>query len=134
VPRRYLVHIAPFWVLALILGSLLPGPAKHVLGISTRYSLARGGQIRWQHHLAHFLSFGSTTGLLLLIARTRSQDGIVLLGMLILGLSLEYTQHVLYETEGMEWWDVRDDSYADVVVYLAGQWRPLKAALVRDPE
>jgi hypothetical protein len=58
---------------------------------------------------------------------------LVLLGMLLLGLSLEYAQYVLFETESMEWWDVRDDSYAAVAVYLAGQWRPWRAALVRDP-
>ena len=132
-PRRYLVHIAPFWVLALILGSLLPGHTKHLLGVSTPYSAARHGRVHWQHRLAHFLSFGSTTGLLLLLTRTRSQDVLVLLGMLLLGLSLEYVQHVLFETEGLEWWDVRDDSYAEVVVYLAGQWRPWRFALVRDP-
>ena len=130
--RRLLVRIAPFWLLVLIIGSLLPGNVKSSIGTSTRYSEAIRGSVSMTHRLTHFGSFGSTALLLLLITRRRGQQAAVLVGTLALSFSIEYAQHLLYE-QGIEWWDIRDDFYADVTAYIAGQSRALKAALVRDP-
>jgi hypothetical protein len=131
-PRRFLVRIAPFWLLGLIVGSLLPGNAKTRMAPWARYSHLNRGRISLKHRLAHFASFGSTTLLLLLITRKPGQGWAVLLATVGLGFCIEYAQHIVYGTR-IEWWDIRDDCYGNVAAYILAQSKAVRAALVRDP-
>jgi hypothetical protein len=132
-PRTHLIRIAPLWVLCLIAGSVLPGPAKAVLGTSAHLVMVNGdpqqATIQFRHRVYHFFSFGSTAFLLLLIARTRTQRLCVCLATIALGLAIEYAQHWISQAP-VEWWDVRDDAYAVFAVWLLGQWPALRHALV----
>jgi hypothetical protein len=94
-------RIAQAWLLLLIVGSLQP---------------SRPGAVLAHHRGLHFLSFGGVALLLLLLARTRYQEIRAVLGVCLLGLSLEYMQHLLYRNP-MEWWDVRDDTLAVLAAF-----------------
>ena len=77
------------------------------------------------HREIHWLAFAVATFLLLLLCRNRRQEIESAIGVFVLGLSLEYLQHLIYRNP-MEWWDVRDDSFAIFAAFalLAG-WRVL---------
>jgi hypothetical protein len=93
VPSTVLIRrIAQAWLLLLVIGSLQP---------------ARPGPVHAMHREIHFLAFGGTAFLLLLVTRSRREEMGVVLGGCLLGLSLEYLQHLFYHNV-MEWWDVRD--------------------------
>ena len=83
-----------------------------------------------EHRVVHFVEFG-VAGLLLsvlgdnLAPRVRS-----LIGIVILGLMIEYAQHASGRSP-MEWWDVRDDTYAACLGCLLGGWRLVRLGLLR---
>jgi hypothetical protein len=89
-------RIAQAWLLLLVIGSLQP---------------ARPGPVHAMHREIHFLAFGGAAFLLLLVTRNRREEIGVVAGACLLGLSLEYLQHLFYGNV-MEWWDVRDDTIA----------------------
>lgn len=109
--RSLLVRIAPFWIAAVVAGSLLPG-IKDVFGTSLARSVPR-------HRFYHFLAFGSTALLLFLIGRTALQRLRGPVAAVALGLVLEYAQHRIFGSR-MEWWDLRDDAYAAAAAWLVG--------------
>jgi hypothetical protein len=88
--------IAQAWLLLMIVGSLQP---------------ARPGPVVATHRGIHFLAFGGAAFLLMLLSRNLRQEIRVVVGVCLLGLSLEYLQHLIYHNL-MEWWDVRDDALA----------------------
>ena len=90
---RIILRITQVWLLLLIVGSLQP---------------ARLGQGVALHRGIHWLAFAGTAFLLLLLSRNRRQEIRSIIAACLLGLSLEYLQHIIYR-KPMEWWDVRDD-------------------------
>jgi hypothetical protein len=113
--RPILLRLAQAWILALIAGSLQP---------------ARPAPVRGLHSAIHWLAFAGTTSLLLLLCRNRREEIRAVAATCLMGLSLEYLQHVIYRN-AMEWRDVRDDTLAVLAAltlyHLAGV---CKAALL----
>ena len=95
-------YMAQAWILMLVVGSLQP---------------ARPGPVVAAHRALHFLVFSVATLLLLLASRTRRQKLQSAGFTLLLGLTLEWLQHLIYHNE-MEWHDVRDDALATLLVLL----------------
>ena len=93
------------WVVTLIIGSLSPDDVKDSIGTHS------------YHRLFHFVSFGATAVLFLLISRTRRQEYIAAGGVFALGLTLEALQHFIFGSD-FEWWDVRDD-FIGILIALA---------------
>jgi hypothetical protein len=131
---RVLRPITCAWLLLVIIGSLQPNRLLEVVG------LARRGRLRVVigsvepppprvaagprqpagtgpvvdvdlHRQIHWLAFGGAALLLLLPARNRRREICAVLAAFLLGLSLEYLQHLIYRNP-MEWYDVRDDGLA----------------------
>jgi hypothetical protein len=98
---RILLRITQAWLLLLIVGSLQP---------------ARPGAVVSVHREIHWLGFACPTFFLLLLSRNRRQEIRILIGVFLLGLSLEYLQHLFYRNP-MEWWDVRDDAFAILAAF-----------------
>jgi hypothetical protein len=118
--RIFLIRAAQLWVLALVIGSFLPGGAKTALGTHS------------QHRLYHVLAFGSTAYLLTLIARDARQRVYALVFVIALGMLIEYSQHYIFCCR-FEWWDFRDDVFGVMAAALLSQWCALRHKLVRRP-
>jgi ABC-type Fe3+-siderophore transport system permease subunit len=117
-PRTILIRITPAWVACVVFYSLFPWrPKLAVAGIT--------------HEIGHFLVFGSTTYLLLLIAQSARQRIWAPIAVIALGIAIEYSQHWIFGSP-LEWWDMRDDAYGAVAAYLLGKWPALRGVLVRD--
>jgi hypothetical protein len=115
--RSFFVKLAPLWILALVVGSLLPQDAKIALGTEPREGQRVTSQIAWTHRLVHYGAFGSTALLLMVIARNARQRQAALLATIALGVGIEALQHVIYGSD-FEAIDARDDVFAACVVYL----------------
>ena len=96
--EKILLRLTRLWILVLIVGSLQPARPAPVVGL---------------HREIHWLAFGGVAFLLLMVSRNRRQEIRGVIVMCLLGLSLEYLQHLLYR-HAMEWRDVRDDTLAIV--------------------
>ena len=95
--------IAVPWTLCLIAGSLAPAYVKESIGTHSH------------HRPYHFISFGATALLFLLISNTRRQEWTSLCGAFALGLTMETLQCL---SDGyFEWWDARDDTLGIVVAF-----------------
>jgi hypothetical protein len=132
IPRTYLVRIAPWWVLLVLIGSFLPGSGKQALGTVNTPEAAAQGRAVAPHRLAHLFTFGSTALLFVLIAETAGQQLSAGLGVAALGLLIECTQYAALGLSEMEWWDVRDDAIAAIATLLLAQGLNLRAFLVDD--
>jgi peptidoglycan/LPS O-acetylase OafA/YrhL len=103
----FIRRVAQAWLLLLVVGSLQP---------------SRPGPVHAHHRAVHFAAFGGGAFLLLLLARSRREELRAAIAVCLLGLCLEFLQHVVYGNV-MEWWDVRDDTLAvlgAVFVYYIG--------------
>ena len=130
ISRALLVRIAPWWVLCVIIGSFLPGSSKEALGTTNSPAAEAQGRVVTMHRLTHFLTFGSTALLLVLIAETASQQLGAGLAVAALGFLIECTQYALIGLANIEWWDVRDDALAAIGTLLLAQWLNLRGLLV----
>jgi hypothetical protein len=104
-PRKWLRILAVPWTLILIAGSLMGDSAKGHIGTHIF------------HRPFHFVSFGATAALYMLLATTAAGELKAALAATGLGLSLEALQHWIYGN-AMEWWDVRDDAIGIGVALL----------------
>ena len=95
-PAQIIRRITLAWLLFIIVGSLQPARPGHNVAL---------------HRGIHWLAFACTAFLLLLLSRNRRQEIRGVVAACLLGLSLEYVQHVVYRN-AMEWRDVRDDTLA----------------------
>lgn len=128
IPRRYLVRIAPWWILLVLIGSFLPAHRKEELGtLNSARTYGGGGQASWNHRLAHFLVFGSTTLLFLLLAETRAQQIRAAAAVALFGLAIECAQFQFLGLDRIEWWDIRDDALAAVIMLLLDRGMNLKS-------
>ena len=84
------------------------------------------------HRLYHFVAFGSTALLLLLVAATRGEQFAAVAGTILLGVSLEYVQHWVFHG-ALEWWDIRDDTIGVLLTGVICQWPPVRSTLVATP-
>ncbi|MFL6448259.1 MAG: hypothetical protein ACJ746_11295 [Bryobacteraceae bacterium] len=131
IPRAYLVRIAPWWVLCVIIGSFLPGSSKEALGTANSPAAIAQGHVATKHRLAHFVTFGSTALLVVVIAETASEQLAAGLAVAALGLLIECTQYAVTGVSEMEWWDVRDDALAAIGTLLLAQCLNLRGLIVR---
>jgi hypothetical protein len=95
------LRITQACLLLLIVGSLEPSRPAPVVVL---------------HREIHWLAFAGVTFLLLLLSRNRRQEIRSAIGVFLLGLSLEYLQHLIYRNP-MEWRDVRDDTLAILAAF-----------------
>lgn len=92
---------------------------------------ASEGRVVVRHRVAHFLTFGSTALLLVLISQSAAEEIWAAFAVAALGFILEYSQFAFIGLTEMEWWDVRDDTLAAIGVLLVAQWLGLREKLVR---
>jgi VanZ family protein len=112
VNRTILRWFTTVWVICLIVASLQPYRPE-----------ATKGHHSFPHQIEHVVVFGATGLLFLGLARTRREDWIAVAGVVVLGLFIEATQLLLYQTpEGFEWWDVRDDTIAALLAWIAARY------------
>jgi hypothetical protein len=93
--------IAQAWLLLVIVGSLQPARPWHSVAA---------------HRGIHWLAFAGLALVLLLPSRNRRQEIHSVIAACLLGLSLEYLQHLVYRNP-MEWCDVRDDTLAILAAF-----------------
>jgi hypothetical protein len=109
-------RITQAWLLLVIVGSLQPARLRPSVAL---------------HRGIHWLAFAGAAFLLLLLSRNRRQEIRGAVAACLLGLSLEYVQHLVYRNP-MEWRDVRDDTFAVLAAFalyqLAGTCRAVFAA------
>lgn len=101
--RSVIRWLARIWIIALVAGSLMPGPTKATLG------LVGTPPPNLEHRVVHFVGFGIAELLLLFLVTNRRQEAYRLIAVVGLGLGLELTQHFFLSGRYFEWWDVRDD-------------------------
>lgn len=117
-------------MLLVIIGSFLPGKSKEAIGtINTREASAEGRAVT-RHRVAHFLTFGSTALLFVLISETPAQEIGAGFAVAVFGFLLECSQFALLGLTELEWWDVRDDALAAIGVLLLAQWLGLRQRLI----
>jgi hypothetical protein len=98
---KIVLRLTQIWILVLIVGSLQPARPAPVVGL---------------HRDIHWLAFAGAAFLLLLVCRNRRWEIRSLIAVCLLGLSLEYLQHLIYRN-AMEWRDVRDDALGVIVAF-----------------
>ncbi len=119
-PRTFLIGLIPIWLLALVVGSLLPFEARVFVG----------DHATLQHRIVHFLAFGATTGLLILLGRN-SRDRTLTVGLVaVLAVTIEFLQHRIYGSP-FEYWDVRDDVLGSLAAMAVATFSPICAKLNR---
>lgn len=94
--EHIILRLTQIWILFLIVGSLQP---------------VRPRVMAVMHREIHWLAFAAAALLLLHLSRNRRQELRGVIATLLLGLSLEFLQHIIYGNV-MEWRDVRDDTLA----------------------
>ena len=104
IPQRFLRIITVPWILVLIIGSLSPYDVKEGIGTHS------------YHRPYHFVAFGATALLFLLIAKNRRQEWVSVCSAFALGLVLETAQYLVGDV--FEWWDVRDDAVGILIVFV----------------
>jgi uncharacterized membrane protein YgdD (TMEM256/DUF423 family) len=130
IPRRFLARIAPWWVLLVLIGSFLPGPGKKALGTLNSVKSHKGGDASSNHRFAHFLVFGSTALLFLMLAETRGQQIRAAVGVALFGLVIECGQYEILRLDQLEWWDIRDDALASAVALLLDRTMNIRGRLL----
>jgi hypothetical protein len=113
-----------------IIGSFLPGTSKEAIGTINPPKIASKGGVGLKHRSAHFLAFGSTALLLVMIAETTTQQLWAGLAVAGLGFLLECSQYAFLGLDTVEWWDVRDDVIAAIGALVIAQWLNLPERFV----
>jgi VanZ family protein len=73
------------------------------------------------HRLFHFACFGILATLSRLVLKNQRSLLFIILACVILGVGLEFGQHLIYRI-GIEWDDVRDDAIGAVAGAVVGSW------------
>jgi hypothetical protein len=110
--RRPVFRIAALlWILLLTVGSLQP---------------ARPRVVKRVHREIHWVGFAGAAVLLFCQSRTRREEIVAAAATVLLGVSLEFLQHVIYRGS-MEWRDIGDDGLAVLLAFalyrMAAAWR-----------
>lgn len=117
-------------MLCVIIGSFLPGTSKQAIGTINPPEAIAEGRVGVKHRVAHYLTFGSTALLLIVISETASQQLWAGFGVALLGFVVECSQYAVMGLSCMEWWDVRDDAIAAIAILLLAQWLNLRKIIV----
>ena len=122
IPSRLARWIARLWIIAIVIGSLLPGPSKERLGASTHKAVQNAGYVKIKHRVIHAFAFGTSCFLVSLLARNRREEFQAAGEALALGFFVELAQDIVYaHGRVLEWWDIRDDAIGITVAFLAIQ-------------
>jgi hypothetical protein len=105
VSRAVLRIVTQVWLLVLVVGSLQPARPRFVTGV---------------HREIHWLAFAGAEVFMLCLSRTRRQGILATSAILLLGVSLEVLQHLIYRNP-MEWRDTGDDGLAILVAFALYQ-------------
>ena len=112
VSRGALRIVAWVWISLLVAGSLQP---------------ARPGVVKGLHREIHWVAFAGAALLLFALSKTRFREILGACTILLLGVSLEVVQHLIYRNH-LEWRDVVDDGFAILTAFafyrLTGAWKP----------
>jgi TRAP-type uncharacterized transport system fused permease subunit len=112
VSRGALRIVAWVWIALLVAGSLQP---------------ARPGIVKGLHREIHWAGFAGAALLLFALSKTRFREILGACTILLLGVSLEVVQHLIYRNH-LEWRDVVDDGFATLAAFalyrLTGAWKP----------
>ena len=114
--RAAVRKIVPYWVVAVLVGSFLPGSLKDLIGTRPYIS---NHPVEWQHRLAHFLTFGLTALLFMLLAERRREEAFLAVAAFLLGCLIEFAQFAVGFALVVEWWDIRDDFLAALGAFAA---------------
>ena len=100
------------WIALLVAGSLQP---------------ARPGAVKALHREIHWAAIAGAALLLFALSKTRFREILGACTILLLGVSLEVVQHLIYRNH-LEWRDVVDDGFATLAAFalyrLTGAWKP----------
>jgi len=112
VSRGALRIVAWVWISLLVAGSLQP---------------ARPGVVKGLHREIHWVAFAGAALLLFALSKTRRREMLGAGAILLLGVSLEVAQHLIYRNH-LEWRDIGDDAVAILAAFalyrLTGAWKP----------
>jgi hypothetical protein len=112
VSRAVVRAAAWMWIVLLVAGSLQP---------------ARPGAVKALHREIHWVAFAGAALLLFALSKTRRREILAAWTIILLGVSLEVAQHLIYRNH-LEWRDIGDDAVAILaafVIYrLTGAWKP----------
>jgi len=130
--RKFLKTLLPLWITVLTVGSFLPASFKQAIGTkSATPSVTTSSTLSWSHRAWHVGSFGLTTLLVSLVARSTQQRLLLVTAVFGLGLSIEILQSIVF-AEQFEWWDVRDDGYGIVIMLVISQLHQVRYLLLRE--
>jgi uncharacterized membrane protein YccC len=105
----------PYWIVAVIILSFLPGSEKLRFGTSPYIP---HHSVTWQHRWGHCFAFGITAILLLLGTGWRAAEIRAAATAMLFGLIIETSQYCTGLAAVFEWWDVRDD-FIGIIVGVA---------------
>jgi hypothetical protein len=100
--RRVLRIVTSLLLVVLTVGSLQPARPRLSTGV---------------HREIHWLAFGGAALLLFCLSRGLRQEVLSAFATVLLGLSLEVLQHIVYRNR-MEWRDVVDDALAICAAFV----------------
>jgi hypothetical protein len=109
--------VVSLWFTGLFITALLPGEAKVRMGTIPRTGPSHSSHVPPAHRIAHFLGFGTSAALLILLAEDEFAPWRAGSPAFLAGLVIECVQAVIYQGY-FEWWDLRDDAYAVTAVVL----------------
>jgi hypothetical protein len=112
VSRAVVLAAAWVWIALLVAGSLQP---------------ARPGAVKGFHRGIHWVAFAGAALLVFALSRTRRREILGAYAVLLLGVSIEVAQHLIYRNR-LEWRDIADDALAILAAFalyrLTGAWKP----------
>ena len=126
IPSVWIRWLARLWLILIVVGSLLPGPAKVQLGTMPAKPAHGGSRVTMQHRLMHGLAFGSAW-LLVSFLTVSNREALLAAGeVLAVGFLIELAQDIVYSHgKTFEWWDIRDDALGIGAVFatvLLARW------------
>src|SRR5450432_231467 len=95
IPSRLTRWIARLWIIAIVIGSLLPGHSKESLGASTHKAVQNAGYVKIKHRVIHAFAFGTSCFLVSLLARNRREEFQAAGEALALGFLVELAQDIV---------------------------------------
>lgn len=114
--------ITRLWIVAVIVGSLLPGDLKEKIGTNPPKGVEPVGYEGTRHRVIHVCVFGSSYFLLSLLAWNRREELQAAGEVLALGCLIELLQDLVYaHGKVFEWWDLRDDAIGIAVAFFTLQ-------------
>lgn len=129
--RQLLIRFSILWIVLITLGSFLPGEAKVALGtVTPSNNPAIQHRVKTEHRLAHFVAFGIAALLLAVLAEKLTQRAAALAVVLAWALAIELVQMAMHGGP-IEYWDVRDDTFAAIAGSVLGAWQVARVILLR---